>query len=694
MFSRKMRRESKAKLEHKLYLAKETPEPIFDLSDCDIKEVPQGIYSLCRVFLKERLSLESNCLSSLSGGGILSELRFLKILNISHNNFITLPESIGTLTSLQEFYASHNSLKELPGSLCDLENLQILDVSHNKLKQLPDDIGILQYLKKLNLVNNHLKQLPASICQAQRLVCLNLDPEHFEYPPEEVVKRGLEAIVQYLCEDIGVEYKKRENLSEVLLNVEKSVSNFEEDDKSWQAKIWELETIKQKKIRQFLEIEKHNDLLQRQELELANAQRLNREKLLHDIAKEQDEFDSKLYKIQQLKEQDKFRLIEQLHEAEQNAYMAIGQLLAINREPLTAIMEYEKQEEEKLLAAANAHNEDLKRTEIVEAMRILLEEEGIQFENIYQQRVEMSKSILQREVEWNNKISELMNMHDSSKKEIASKLMSDMELQKAALGTLLERNDSRSWGILQQVSLVESQLAALTQIELDRRKLHLDEQVKDFAEKRMELSALLMDLLVQQDIRRSEILDTLKTLEDNWDKKSQDYWLNQYQALLNRIPEGIAKCQKNIDPLLAEALLMNGVIHCLPHLAKIMQNDYELEYVDEKTLVEAGVSSKQERLNILDAFTFYNKQKQYGKKKGEKEVPETTDTGQGPSAPPLDHFEYVGGSMNECVVCMDKECQVIFVPCGHIVCCLACSAVINLCPFCRLDIERKIRIIL
>lgn len=50
----------------------------------------------------------------------------------------------------------------------------------------------------------------------------------------------------------------------------------------------------------------------------------------------------------------------------------------------------------------------------------------------------------------------------------------------------------------------------------------------------MELSALLMDLLVQQDIRRSEILDTLKTLEDNWDKKSQDYWLNQYQALLNR----------------------------------------------------------------------------------------------------------------------------------------------------------------
>lgn len=70
-----------------------------------------------------------------------------------------------------------------------------------------------------------------------------------------------------------------------------------------------------------------------------------------------------------------------------------------------------------------------------------------------------------------------MNIHDTNKKDIVSKLMSDMELQKAALGTLLERNDSRSWGLLQQVSLVESQLAALTQIELDRRKLDLNEQV-------------------------------------------------------------------------------------------------------------------------------------------------------------------------------------------------------------------------
>ncbi|KAL3285366.1 hypothetical protein HHI36_019474 [Cryptolaemus montrouzieri] len=451
-----------------------------------------------------------------------------------------------------------------------------------------------------------------------------------------------------------------------------------------------------------MEIEKHNELLQRQELELACAQKLNREKLLKDIAQEQDEFDSRLLQLQHEKELDKFRLIEQLHEAEQNAYAAIGQLLAINREPSVSLLEYEKQEEEKLITAATEYNEHLKKSHILEDMRNILQQESNQFEELYQQRVEVSKSILQKEVEWENKVSELMNIHSATKKDIVSKLLSDMELQKAALGTLLERNDARSWGLIQQVSLVESQLAALTQLELDRRKLQLDDQVNDFAEKRIELSILLMDILEQQDIRRSEILDTLKTLEANWDKQSQDYWLKQYQALLSRTPEGINKAQNNIDPILGEALLMNGVIHCLPFLARIMQNDYKLEFVDEKVLLESGVSSRQDRLQILDAFTFYKKHKQNFEKKkmSEPTAPiedvqqPPVESNQGPSAPTLDKLKFVGGSMVECVICMDQECQVIFVPCGHIVCCVQCSAPINQCPLCRADIERKIKILL
>lgn len=57
----------KSRLEHKLYLARENPEPFFDLSDCALKNVPSGVYALCKVFRKEALYLQgltSSCMYS------------------------------------------------------------------------------------------------------------------------------------------------------------------------------------------------------------------------------------------------------------------------------------------------------------------------------------------------------------------------------------------------------------------------------------------------------------------------------------------------------------------------------------------------------------------------------------------------------------------------------------------------------
>lgn len=47
-----------------------------------------------------------------------------------------------------------------------------------------------------------------------------------------------------------------------------------------------------------------------------------------------------------------------------------------------------------------------------------------------------------------------------------------------------------------------------------------------------------------------------------------------------RLPPGLSEAQKNMNPALAEALLMSGVIHCLPFLAKWSQNEskYNKQY--------------------------------------------------------------------------------------------------------------------
>lgn len=81
--------------------ARDTPEPEFDLSDCMLKEVPSGVFVLCRILLKERLRLNNNQLRSLNGGGALSDLRQLHTIDLGSNRFKKLPDDLHSLQNLR-----------------------------------------------------------------------------------------------------------------------------------------------------------------------------------------------------------------------------------------------------------------------------------------------------------------------------------------------------------------------------------------------------------------------------------------------------------------------------------------------------------------------------------------------------------------------------------------------------------------
>lgn len=81
--------------------AKETPEPIYDLADCNLKDVPSGVFIMCKVLRKESLSLKNNRLSSLSGGGTLDDLQILITLDLANNRFKKLPDDIYKLENLR-----------------------------------------------------------------------------------------------------------------------------------------------------------------------------------------------------------------------------------------------------------------------------------------------------------------------------------------------------------------------------------------------------------------------------------------------------------------------------------------------------------------------------------------------------------------------------------------------------------------
>lgn len=181
--------------------ARETPEAIFDLSECGLLQVPPGIYSLCRVFLKESLILRNNNLTSLNGGGNLKDLYTLKVLDLQNNMFSVIPEEIHFLKNLEELYLNNNQLKKLPQRLNTLEHLKILNLSNNYLRVLPDNIGTLSNLRSLHLDGNKgLKKLPQSICCCTKLSKITLDSMNLLYPPSQIALQGTEAIIKFICD--------------------------------------------------------------------------------------------------------------------------------------------------------------------------------------------------------------------------------------------------------------------------------------------------------------------------------------------------------------------------------------------------------------------------------------------------------------------------------------------------------------
>ena len=44
-----------------------------------------------------------------------------------------------------------------------------------------------------------------------------------------------------------------------------------------------------------------------------------------------------------------------------------------------------------------------------------------------------------------------------------------------------------------------------------------------------------------------------------------------------------------------------------------------------------------------------------------------------------------------CKICMDEEVCVVFVPCGHLVCCATCAPPLSKCPICRSTIRGTVR---
>ncbi|XP_020113256.1 plant intracellular Ras-group-related LRR protein 6 isoform X2 [Ananas comosus] len=167
------------------------------LSNNKIKEWPGTVLSSLSNF--QCLKLDNNPLAEIPSTG-LEVLSKLEILDLSCNTAsLPDPSVISKLPQLQELYLRRMQLGQFPTGLLCLRGLRILDLSQNCLVTIPEEIKDLTSLTELDLSDNNIAALPPELGLLEpNLQVLKLDGNPLRSIRRTILDKGTKAILTYL----------------------------------------------------------------------------------------------------------------------------------------------------------------------------------------------------------------------------------------------------------------------------------------------------------------------------------------------------------------------------------------------------------------------------------------------------------------------------------------------------------------
>ena len=105
-------------------------------------------------------------------------------------------------------------------------------------------------------------------------------------------------------------------------------------------------------------------------------------------------------------------------------------------------------------------------------------------------------------------------------------------------------------------------------------------------EKRETLTKMLMQLMDQKAERSKELQSRLQEMEDGRQQDQDNYWLIQYQKLMDSKPKGLVEAENKIDPKVKEILMSAGAEEYVPVFALREVNVKQLAAMKDKDLSE------------------------------------------------------------------------------------------------------------
>ncbi|XP_050782448.1 E3 ubiquitin-protein ligase LRSAM1 isoform X2 [Gopherus flavomarginatus] len=713
---RKPSDEARKRLEYQMCLAKEAgADDILDISKCELSEIPYGAFATCKVLQKKVLIVHTNNLTSLVPKSCsLLNLITVKVLDLHDNQLTSLPDDIGQLTYLQVLNIERNLLKSLPRSIGDLAQLQTLNVKGNKLKELPSTLGDLRSLRTLDVSENLLQKLPQALAHIRTLETLMLDASSMTYPPYDVCSAGTECVQQFLCKESGIKYcPPSQYLLPVLESdggetsvdgVERCVHKYMEEESEWQNKFLDYEKRKEEKMLEKLEFERRLDMGQREHAQLLQQSSSQKEEILQTVKKEQVRLEKGLTKHQRNLEGEHLKLLEQLKQTEQGVASRIQKLLEENQRQkqsseILKSLENERIRMDQLMAITQEETEQLRRREVASAMQQMLAESyknkviHMTSESRRQDLVSQACSSLAK---MDQKFQQILAWQQLDQNKATSQILQESEMQKAAFEALQVKKDLLHRQIRNQIKLIETELLQLTQLELKRQELDTETLQEVITEQRRALSYMLQQLLKEKKQREEELQQILLEMEAKSETKQENYWLIQYQRLLNQKPLSLKLQEEGLERQLINLLIELSAEQYIPifahHrlslevLSTMTLSDLAKIGITETGLQHAILRRAQEILAVAKTIPELLKSPETkGPAAPEPSAPPEEIL---PSAPQLE----LDKRKSECVVCMEQEAQMIFLNCGHVCCCQTCCETLRICPLCRKDIVQRVRI--
>uniref|UniRef100_A0A914WCS9 Leucine rich repeat and sterile alpha motif containing 1 n=1 Tax=Plectus sambesii TaxID=2011161 RepID=A0A914WCS9_9BILA len=716
-FKRKSSKAGQARLETQLHIARHAPDASIDISGCDLVNLPADIYSLCRVLRKQALLIDTNRLGTLKAGGDYAGLEKLgdviRVIDAHDNDIRELPAAIGKLINLQVLNFENNKLAQLPIELGRLGALQTLNLKNNVLSELPTSMGDLRSLRSLDISRNNIRQLPLWFARLVSLETLILDAELMIDPPPGVCVQGTPSIMQYLCAKAGIDYRAP---STQVLSLLREPTESEPWDRRASVKSCStsstdlgdlaLQYEKQKELKRQEQLRLTQQLLEQQSMQAAlvadcNA---NRKELLDRLVEHQSNLDAKISSVQLRKDEEKRNLIDAMSHMEQHAQTLIKRILDMNKEYQSAerILEAEEQrriaDEERFKVKLEEYDR-LRREEIQKAMADAMAQnfslEELRSKHL-KRKDQFAQDYLMADKQKTADVTQLLLAKDEQMRILFERLMADEQFQKEALMTLMEQRDAHTNRLNGQIDLIQQELAQLSLLERKQKDMRIANEQVCLDEERQALMALLMQLIEEKRKRSEELHKRLVEMEQSEENKRLDYWLVQYQKLLDSKPSALIEREAQLEPAVVKVLCRSAAENYMPAFARHRILAKQLPHLTEQDLQKLGIYEVGLRKAILDNIAAYFADVANEDKKNAKK--ETTVDGKAATVAQSSELEPTASAPSaivaryeaECVVCLAAQVALVFVPCGHVCVCVDCGTTLTECPLCRAAIMEKI----